>query len=154
MTDLFLGARELDVMGVLWSLGSGTVSEVKQRLSAPLAYTTVLTILRNLESKGVISHAVEGKSHRYVPRLTEQEARKKAVKHTLEKYFGNDAEELVLHLVRDGSLSRKDLKRLRRILRNEGSGDRQPLKRIKRDPIPVYRQDRKPGAAGKEKQGE
>src|SRR5687768_14810727 len=145
MTDVFLGARELDVMGVLWTIGSGTVSEVKQRLSAPLAYTTVLTILRNLESKGVISHAVAGNSHRYVPRLTEGSARKGAMQRTLEEHAGKDAEGRVLHLVREGAVPRKDLRRLRRMLRDEATGHRQRLKRVKRDPSPVYRQDRKPG---------
>ena len=46
--DRTLGERELDVMGVLWQLGSGTVTEVRDRLPAALAYTTVLTILRTL----------------------------------------------------------------------------------------------------------
>ena len=50
MDDFVLGDRELDVMGVLWDLGSGTVAEVRDRLPADLAYTTVLTILRNLEA--------------------------------------------------------------------------------------------------------
>jgi predicted transcriptional regulator len=56
MDDFVLGDRELDVMGVLWDLGSGTVTEVRDKLPADLAYTTVLTILRNLEAKGFVDH--------------------------------------------------------------------------------------------------
>jgi BlaI family transcriptional regulator, penicillinase repressor len=56
MDDFVLGDRELDVMGVLWTLGSGTVAEVRDRLPVELAYTTVLTILRNLEAKEFVSH--------------------------------------------------------------------------------------------------
>ena len=63
MDDVMLGDRELDVMGVLWELRSGTVAEVRERLPAELAYTTVLTILRNLEEKGFVSHEVEGRAH-------------------------------------------------------------------------------------------
>ena len=48
--DTSLGDRELDVMAVLWEIGSGTVQEVKDRLGAPLAYTTVLTIMRRIRS--------------------------------------------------------------------------------------------------------
>ena len=66
MDDFVLGDRELDVMGVLWDLGSGTVSEVRAKLPADLAYTTVLTILRNLEAKELVTHTAEGKAHRYV----------------------------------------------------------------------------------------
>jgi BlaI family transcriptional regulator, penicillinase repressor len=67
MDDFVLGDRELDVMGVLWDLGSGTVAEVRDKLPADLAYTTVLTILRNLEAKGFVHHVAEGKAHRYLP---------------------------------------------------------------------------------------
>ncbi len=115
-----LGERELDVMAVLWRAGSGTVSEVREALRATLAYTTVLTILRNLEAKGAVSHAVEGKAHRYVPLLREQDARQSAVGHVMTKFFRGSAERLVLHLVRHGELSRKDLKKLRRAARSPG----------------------------------
>lgn len=119
--EITLGDRELDIMTVLWNTGSGTVAEVRDRLKAPLAYTTVLTILRNLEAKGVVGHTVEGKAFRYVPRLKEQEACKTAVIRIMEKFFGGSAEALVLHLVRDRALSRKDLKKIRRAVRPKAS---------------------------------
>ena len=84
MDDFVLGDRELDVMGVLWDLGSGTVSEVRERLPADLAYTTVLTILRNLEAKELVTHTSEGKAHRYVPKDETQE-NGQAVRRILER---------------------------------------------------------------------
>lgn len=48
--------READVMQVLWDHGPSLVAEVRNRLTDELAYTTVLTILRTLESKGYVSH--------------------------------------------------------------------------------------------------
>ena len=57
--------RELDVMAVLWDRGPSTVAEVRENLEDPLAYTTVLTVLRTLETKGYVSHEEEGKAHRY-----------------------------------------------------------------------------------------
>ena len=59
--------RELDVMAVLWSRGSATVAEVRERLPDDLAYTTVLSVLRTLEEKGHVGHRGEGKAHRYFP---------------------------------------------------------------------------------------
>lgn len=64
MDDLMLGERELDVMGVVWELGSATATEVRDQLPVKLAYTTVLTILRNLEEKGFLTHEPEGRAHR------------------------------------------------------------------------------------------
>lgn len=114
--DFVLGDRELDVMGVLWDLGSGTVSEVRKRLPADLAYTTVLTILRNLEAKELVRHTAEGKAHRYVPRVARRAARRSAVSRIVDKLFHGSPEQLIAQLVEDEHLSADDLKRLRTLL--------------------------------------
>ena len=126
--DFVLGDRELDVMGVLWDLGSGTVSEVRERLPADLAYTTVLTILRNLEAKELVTHTAEGKAHRYVPRVARRAARRSAVSRIVDKLFHGSPEQLIAQLVEDEHLSAEDLKRLRALLsaqaRKEGGSKR------------------------------
>ena len=118
MDDFVLGDRELDVMGVLWDLGSGTVSEVRDRLPADLAYTTVLTILRNLEAKEFVSHSAEGKAHRYFPRVARKTARRSAIAKIVDKLFHGSAEQLVAQLVEDKELSASDLTRLRGMLKH------------------------------------
>jgi predicted transcriptional regulator len=115
--DFVLGDRELDVMGVLWELGSGTVAEVRDRLPADLAYTTVLTILRNLEAKELVSHRAEGKAHRYFPRVAQRTARRTALARIVDKLFHGSAEQLVAQLVEDEELSGSDLRRLRALLK-------------------------------------
>jgi BlaI family penicillinase repressor len=126
--DFVLGDRELDVMGVLWDLGSGTVSEVRERLPADLAYTTVLTILRNLEAKELVTHTSEGKAHRYVPKVARRAARRSAVSRIVDKLFHGSPEQLIAQLVEDEHLSADDLKRLRALLsaqaRKEGGSKR------------------------------
>ena len=114
--DFVLGDRELDVMGVLWDLGSGTVSEVRERLPADLAYTTVLTILRNLEAKELVTHTSEGKAHRYVPKVARRAARRSALTRIVDKLFHGSPEQLIAQLVEDEHLSASDLKRLRALL--------------------------------------
>jgi BlaI family penicillinase repressor len=121
MDDFVLGDRELDVMGVLWDLGSGTVAEVRERLPADLAYTTVLTILRNLEAKELVSHSAEGKAHRYFPRVARRTARRTALAKIVDKLFHGSAEQLVAQLVEDEELSPSDLRRLRALLNEGGS---------------------------------
>lgn len=113
MDDVALGDRELDVMGVLWALGSGTVAEVRERLPAGLAYTTVLTILRNLEEKGFVSHKTEGRAHRYLPRLAQQAARRSALARLVDKLFHGAPDELLAHMVEERALTADDLRRLR-----------------------------------------
>jgi predicted transcriptional regulator len=117
MTDRALGERELDVMGVLWQLGSGTVAEVRDHLPASLAYTTVLTILRNLEAKGFVRHEAEGKAHRYLPLVAHATARRSALARLVDRLFHGSAELLVAELVRDRALDADELARLAQQLR-------------------------------------
>lgn len=121
MDDFVLGDRELDVMGVLWDLGSGTVAEVRDRLPADLAYTTVLTILRNLEAKSLVSHTAEGKAHRYHPKVARTTARRSALSRIVDKLFHGSPEQLITQLVEDEQLSAADLRRLRALLTAKGS---------------------------------
>jgi len=122
------GDRELDVMGVLWETGSATVAEVRDRLPADLAYTTVLTILRNLEAKGFVRHEGEGKAHRYFPRVARKAAGKSAVARLIDKMFGGDASMLVSHLVSDHPLSSDELRKLHATLgeRLADAGEEEP----------------------------
>src|SRR3954466_2138710 len=123
MDDFVLGDRELDVMGVLWELGSGTVTEVRDRLPAALAYTTVLTILRNLEAKGFVRHESEGKAHRYLPLVAHATARRSALERLVDKLFHGSAELLVAQLVRDRALDADELTRLAKQLRDDTPAD-------------------------------
>lgn len=115
--DVMLGDRELDVMGVLWDLGSASVAEVRERLPVPLAYTTVLTILRNLEAKGVVRHTAAGRAFRYHPRVARAVAQRGMLERLIGKLFGGSPELLLTHLVDDHPLSGKELRRLRRRLK-------------------------------------
>ncbi|MGH9122971.1 MAG: BlaI/MecI/CopY family transcriptional regulator, partial [Acidimicrobiales bacterium] len=96
MDDVTLGDRELDVMGILWASGSGTVAEVREALPVELAYTTVLTILRNLEEKEFVSHETEGRAHRYFPRVAKKEARATLVGRLVDKLFHGSPEQLLV----------------------------------------------------------
>jgi BlaI family transcriptional regulator, penicillinase repressor len=116
MGELVLGNRELDVMGVLWQLGSGTVADVRKRLPVNLAYTTVLTILRNLEEKSYVSRVAEGRAHRYLPRIGRLAARRSAIARLVDTLFHGAPEELISHMVEDRALTPRDLRRLRAMI--------------------------------------
>ena len=118
-----LGERELDVMTVLWQQGSGTVTEVQEALGVPLAYTTVLTILRNLEAKGFLRRAEEGRAHRYFPKVKQKAEQRRALTRLLDTLFAGSPEALIAQLVDDHDLSPKELKRIAKRLR-DSSGDK------------------------------
>jgi BlaI family penicillinase repressor len=113
---IILADREAEFMEVLWRLGPSTVAEVRNELADKLAYTTVLTILRNLESKGYVDHDAEGRAHRYAPIVARDAARNSALKDLAAKFFGGSTELLMTHLVSDRKLDDAEVKRIRRLL--------------------------------------
>jgi len=82
-----LTRREMDVMAVLWDLGSATVAEVRERIDDDLAYNTVLTMLRILEEKGLAGREKHGRAHRYRPLLGRAEAGRSILGRLRDKVF-------------------------------------------------------------------
>ena len=108
--------RELDVMGVLWDLGSATVAEVQEALSDELAYTTVLTILRTLEEKGRVRHEEEGRAYRYHPLVGREEAGANAVRRMVRKLFRGSPELMLTQLVSERGLTAEQMRRMKSLL--------------------------------------
>lgn len=111
-----LGSRESEVMDVLWQRGPSTVNEVLSGLGAKLAYTTVLTILQNLESKKCVRHSVEGRAHRYEAMVEQAVFRRTAVRQLTKKLFRGSADLLLAQLVDGHKLSKDQLQRIQAIL--------------------------------------
>jgi len=120
--DVRFTERELDLMSVLWDMGSATVAEVQERLTDDLAYTTVLTMLRTLEMKGHIAHREEGRAFRYYPLVDREVAGASALRRIMRKIFGGSPEMLLTQLVADNDLSDEELQRMRQLL-DEKLGD-------------------------------
>ena len=120
---MVLTSREMDVMNVLWHLGSGTVSEVQDGLPDKLAYTTVLTVLRTLERKGHVRHEAEGRAHRYVPLVDKVEAQEGAVRRVTRKLFSGSPERLMAHLLSEKGLTEEQLRRLRALVDERLGGE-------------------------------
>lgn len=121
MTELRLTQRELDIMSVLWELGEATVTEVRDRVDPALAYTSVSTMVRNLEMKGFVSHRRgEGKTHVYFPVIDAETAGESALGRLLNKIYGGSPIKLLAHLVEQNRLSEKELDRMRELLKKPG----------------------------------
>src|SRR5690606_19590803 len=103
-------------MSVLWHRGPSTVAEVRAALSDPLAYTTVLTVLRTLEEKGYASHVEEGKAYRYRAAVGREAAGASALRRLMSTVFLGQPELLLTQLVEERALSDAELARLRAML--------------------------------------
>lgn len=115
--SVVLTDHELRLMDVLWRLERGTVAEVVAKLPPPpLAYSTVLTTLRTLESKGYLTHEEDGRAYVYRPVIARNDAARSAVDHVLGRFFGNSPGALAVALLGNESLSDDELATIQRLI--------------------------------------
>ena len=120
--DKMLTDVELELMTILWKLGEGSVADVIQGLSRSrdLAYTSVSTILRILEQKGIVTTRKEGRGHIYIPALKKTEYEAKAVKHVVDRVFEGTPIALVKQLLDTGDLTEEDMRELKSLIGKSG----------------------------------
>jgi predicted transcriptional regulator len=123
-----LGELQHAIMRVLWQRDEATVAEVHEALREErgLAPTTIATMLRKMEDKGVVDHRVEGRHFIYRPVISEDEVRTSMVGELLDRLFAGDPAALVSHLVNDHDLEDEEMDRLRALLEAAEEKDRQP----------------------------
>ena len=88
---------ELVCLKALWSLGEGSVSDVRRvvSLSKPLAYTTVMTLLDRLARKNIVTRRKAGRAFVYAPQVSQDSVRRMAFREFLESYFDGSADGLI-----------------------------------------------------------
>ncbi len=107
---------ELRLMNILWRQGPATVSQVVDALPAdpPVAYSTVLTLLRILENKGYVRHTKQGRAFIYQPLVGSKEASTKAIHHLVSRFFGGSTGQLVMKLLDERQIDAAELKRIKK----------------------------------------
>jgi predicted transcriptional regulator len=104
-------------MEVLWHRKAATVADVVEALPPPpLAYSTVLTTLRTLEQKGYIAHEEDGRAYVYHPVVARDDAAKSAMRHLVNRFFGNSPGDLAVALLDEAPLSDSEIVRIRQLL--------------------------------------
>ena len=82
----------------------------------PLAYSTVLTTLRILETKGYLRHTKQGRAFVYEPVIVQEEASRKAVGYLVNRFFGGSRELLVMNLLKEEKIGRAELRRIKKLI--------------------------------------
>lgn len=111
-----LGAVEQLVMDFVWSHGPCSAEACREALkpSRPLKESTVRTILRRLEEKGFVTHETAGRTYIYRAAEGRRNVAVRAVKNIIDRFCGGSAEELVIGMVDNAVIDRKQLERLTR----------------------------------------
>jgi BlaI family transcriptional regulator, penicillinase repressor len=115
---LRLGDLQLRIMRVVWKRGEATVAEVMDELgrASRLAYTTVATMLRKMEARGLVRHRVEGRTFIYQPLVGEAQVSRKMTDHLLERLFQGSLSGMVSHLLSTHEVSADELAELERLI--------------------------------------
>lgn len=105
---------ERAILEVLWARKEASVREVAEELSKkkPVAYTTVLTMFKVLERKGLVSYRTEGRAFIYSAAISRGEARRQALDNVLRQFFGGSPDVLAQHLIEEHDLDLAELQAL------------------------------------------
>jgi predicted transcriptional regulator len=115
-----LTEAELPLMNAVWTLGPCTVKEVQTQTSwdRELAYTSVATMMKILETKGFLKSTKSDKAHIYRPLISREEYEALTLGHVAENLFEGNHSMMVMRLLDTGKLSKEDLEAIRIALNN------------------------------------
>jgi len=113
-----LSRRERQIMDILYARGRASATEILESLPDDPSNSTVRTILRVLERKGLVRHVEEGLRYLFLPVVPRSAARKSALQRVMRTFFDGSAKEAVAAFLDPSafSLSKEDLDELSRML--------------------------------------
>ncbi len=113
-----LTPQDLAIMKVVWSLKRATVRQVYETLreARPIAYTTVMTMMRILEDKGHLKKTLVDRAHLYQPARPRQQVIGAMVRDFLDRVFDGAPDRLLVHLAKDNTLTDKQKRIVNQLL--------------------------------------
>ena len=114
-----LGAQELAIMKVVWRLKDASVRDVYETLRErrPVAYTTVMTMMKVLEDKGFVQKTMVERAHVYRPAKPRQQVVGAMVRDFVDRVFDGASASLLLHLAKDARMTDRQRKAVQRIIK-------------------------------------
>jgi predicted transcriptional regulator len=114
-----LGDLQLRIMKVLWERREATIAEVLDALDdtdASLAYTTIATMLRKMETRGLVAHRAEGRSFIYRAKVAADDVSRSMANHLVDRLFEGSLLEAVNHLLSSREVSPDELRQLEKLV--------------------------------------
>ena len=113
-----LTPQELAIMKVVWRLDKATVRDVYEALreTRPVAYTTVMTMMKILEDKGYLKKSLVDRAHVYRPAQRRQQVVGAMLRDFLDRVFDGAPDALLLHLAKDNKLTDKQRRIVKQLI--------------------------------------
>ncbi|MEO6612929.1 MAG: BlaI/MecI/CopY family transcriptional regulator [Chitinophagaceae bacterium] len=103
---------EEEAMQAVWRTGEGNVKAFMDSMDEAAPYTTIASVIKNLEKKGYLSSRLVGNAYLYKPVVSEADYKKRFMGNVVKEYFDNSYKELVNFFVEQKKLSAKELKEI------------------------------------------
>ena len=115
---------ELEILKVLWQLGSASVRQVRDALVPfrELAYTSVMTMLTIMARKGYVKRKKEGRSYVYQAKYHEHKASSNMLRDVIDRLFGGSPAAVMQHLIETSDLDDAELKQIRQLINRKARG--------------------------------
>ncbi|MBP3193330.1 BlaI/MecI/CopY family transcriptional regulator [Natronogracilivirga saccharolytica] len=113
-----LGETEMEILHHVWKLEKATVAQVQERIleDRKVAYTTIMTIMKNLSDKGLLDKELQGNTYVYRPAQPAGEVQQNLVRQFVDKVFKGSPAALVQSLVKAEKLSPEDREEIERLI--------------------------------------
>jgi BlaI family penicillinase repressor len=113
-----LTGQELAIMKVIWRRDTATVRDVYEALRSTrhIAYTTVMTMMNILETKGYLKKEKTERAYIYRPARAERTVIASMVREFVNRVFDGASRPLLVHLVEDGRLDEDERRELMRLI--------------------------------------
>lgn len=108
----------MEVLHHVWDLGEATVKQVRKRIleRREVAYTTIMTVMKNLAEKGYLKYRKDGVTYVYSPAQEPDSVRSNLIKDLVKKVFKGSPKELVQALVKSEDLTEDDLSEIKNMI--------------------------------------
>ena len=106
-------------MKLVWQRGAATVRDVYEALleRRKIAYTTVMTMMKILETKGYLKKRRQDRAFLYRPAHPKNQIIGGMIREFIDRVFNGSPEPLLVHLVKSRHLSEKDLQKIARMVK-------------------------------------
>lgn len=108
----------MEVLHHVWDLEEATVKQVRKRIleEREVAYTTIMTVMKNLAEKGYLKYRKDGVTYVYSPAQQPDSVRSNLIGDLINKVFKGSPKELVQTLVKSKDLTEKDLDEIKNMI--------------------------------------
>ena len=122
MSNITFGRVQLRIMQVLWKKKRANAIEIARELNkvAPIAHSTVQTLLRKLEQKGAIDHDIKDRTFIFYPLVDAEKTTRYITRDLIDRVFGGSPAGMLSHLLKYEKISPEELEKIRELINNKG----------------------------------